>query len=412
MVDEYINILRNWEREIALPVVYEHIDKLFPASKFRRVQQGTSKDHWASRFKLNGTLPKTRNMEKTVIYKADMKFREQGDWNNPLSIIDAVMNVNGLSSVYDFDCFVAGLFNLDMPKSDTPEVKRAISKNIVRQKVLDELQDYFTWNLKNNKSPNAARVRNYLKSTRNFTQEGIDFFRFGFVPAWEKVVHYITIQKGYSKEDLDIVCQVYNDAGKTTVGRSHSLAIPYICGGQLKGFLFRRVDGNDAPKYIANTGLDRRTVFFNIPQHVEEIVVVEGEMDAITATAAGLSGAVAIGGSEVSGDRRKQIEDAFRRGVKKITLCLDLDSTKDELPHPDYESRHRHIMRTIHTIKDILPDFEDINIAAFSESSDPDEYINKYGSQAFLDFISRAVPYWQYMYEYYSARQKQKDRNL
>lgn len=402
-MDEYIEILREWERNVALPAVYEHIDVLFPKSQFRRVQAGSSKDHWASRYKMDGSLPKVRNYEKTVIYRSDMKFREQGDWNNAVSVVDAVMRRQGLSSVYDFDNFVAGTFGLDMPRTDSSEVRQAASKNMVRRRILEEMLDYFVWNLNYNAGPGAGKVRNYLKNVRNFTPDGIAFFRFGFVPTWEKVVNYITVRKKLPKEELDVVCQVYNDAGKTAVGKTHTLAIPYICGDVLKGFIFRRIDGNEPPKYIANAGLDRKSVFFNIAQTAEEIVVVEGEMDAITATAAGVAGAVAIGGSEVSGERRRQIEDAFRRGVRKITLCLDLDSMKDSPLAPNVEARHKHIMRTIHTIKDVEPDFDEIYIAAFTDPCDPDEYVKRHGSSELVQFISSSVPYWQYAYDYYSS---------
>ena len=287
-----------------------------------------------------------------------------------------------------------------MPRTDSQEVKQAAARNIKRKELLDELLSYFIWNLNYNNSAKAAKTRSYLKNVRNFTPEGIDYFQFGFVPAWEKVVSYITCQKHYSKEDLDAVCQVYNDDGRTMVGKTHVLSIPYECGGVLKGFLFRRIEGNEQPKYLANTGLDRKSAFFNIRHQAEDILIVEGEMDALTATAAGVPDAVAIGGSEVTGERRRQIEDAFRRGVKRITLCLDLDTVKDSDGEPNLASRHDHIMKTIHTIKDVDPSFDNIHIANFDSPCDPDEYVNKFGSEAFLNFLSGAVPYWRYACEY------------
>ena len=405
-MDEYIDILREWERSEALPAAYEHVDVLFPQYQFRRMQAGTSKDHWASRYKLDGTQPKVRNYEKTVIYASELRFREQGDWNNYVGIIDAIMRKEGISSVYECYSYIAGLFGLDMPRTDSPEVKHAAARNVVRRQILEELLHYFTWNLCYNSGAKAGKVRNYLKNVRKFTSDGIEAFQFGFVPSWEKVINYITIQKKLPKEELDAVCQVYNDDGKTMVGKTHTLAIPYICGGILKGFLFRRVDGNEQPKYIANTGLDRKSVFFNIRHEAEDIVIVEGEMDAITATAAGVPDAVAIGGSEVSGERRSQIEDALRRGGKRITLCFDLDSLKDESEKANYSARHDHIMKTIHTIKDVDPSFEEIYIAPFTYPCDPDEFIHDHGSEAFLEFLKEAVPYWKYTYDYYSNLKK------
>ena len=192
-MDEYIDILREWERNEALPAAYEHVDVLFPQFQFRRMQAGTSKDHWASRYKMDGTQPKVRNYEKTVIYASDLRFREQGDWNNAVGIIDAIMRKEGISSVYECYSYIAGLFGLDMPRTDSPEVKRAAARNVVRRQILDELLGYFTWNLSYNAGVKAGKVRNYLKNVRKFTPDGIEAFQFGFVPSWEKVINYITI---------------------------------------------------------------------------------------------------------------------------------------------------------------------------------------------------------------------------
>lgn len=402
-MDMYIDILREWERSTALPAVYEHIDVLFPEYGFRRVQAGSQKDHWASRYKIDGTLPKKHNSEKTVIYRTDMKFREQGDWNNAVSIQDVIIRKEGLANIYEFDRYVAARFGLDMPQPDSKAVQAAVNKQRLRTDILADLLDYFVWNLTYNESPKAGKVRNYLKTKRKFSAEGVEYFQFGFVPAWEKVISYMTLKKGYSKEDLDAACQVYNDEGKTLVGKTHTLAIPYECGGILKGFIFRRVDSNEQPKYIANTGLDRKSAFFFIKQEVESIVVVEGEMDALTARAAGIEDPVAIGGSEVTGERRKQLEDAFRRGAKRITLCFDLDTKKDAPDVPNFAARHEHLMKTIHTIKDIDPSFEEIYIACFDRPCDPDEYIHSEGAEAFCKLIAEAEPWWKYAYGYYET---------
>ena len=78
MEESYFDILKDWESRVADPAVYEHIDVLFPEFSFRRVQRGSDRDHWASRYKMDLTLPRVRNAEKTVIYRSDMRFREQG----------------------------------------------------------------------------------------------------------------------------------------------------------------------------------------------------------------------------------------------------------------------------------------------------------------------------------------------
>ena len=61
-------------------------------------------------------------------------------------------------------------------------------------------------------------------------------------------------------------------------------------------------------------------------------------------------------------------------------------------------------MRSIHTIKDVDFDFEDIYVASFPEPSDPDEYIRINGVEAFKNLLKDAVPYWRYLFDYMSNR--------
>ena len=77
---------------------------------------------------------------------------------------------------------------------------------------------------------------------------------------------------------------------------------------------------------------------------------------------------------------------------------------KDNSSEPKTRQRHEHIMRSIHTIKDVDFDFDEIYVASFPEPSDPDEYIRTYGVKAFRDLLERAVPYWKYLSDYMSIR--------
>lgn len=403
MEESYLDILKDWEASVADPEIYEHLDVLFPEFSFRRVQKGSERDHWASRLKMDMTLPKVRNAEKTVVYRCEMRFREQGNWSNGTGVMDRIIQDKGLRSVYEAYQWAASMLSIAMPKPDSKEVVEAISRSQRRTALLETLVDYFCWNLENNKSQKAASVRQYLKKQRGFSSKQVSSLALGFVPDWNKVVRYVTIDKKFGLEELDEVCGVRNTDGHTSVGKTHLLAIPYECGGVLKGFLFRRVDDSrEGPKYIATAGLDRKSVFFNIPAvtDLKEIVVVEGEMDALKATAEGVSGVVSIGGSEIAGERRRQVEDAFRRGVTRITLCLDLDSLKEEPSLGNIMSRHEHLMKSVHTIKDVDPAFEDIFVALFREPSDPDEFIREKGAEAFREIIASAVPYWTYLFDY------------
>ena len=392
---DYLDILREWERNVANPIIYEHLDSLFPAYCFRRIQAGSKDDHWASPFKKDLSLPKKPNKEKTVVYANDLFFREQGEWDNKIAIIDKLKEDNGLNTIYEAYVFAAERLGISVPKNGSGNLYDTKSTS---QRLLEKLEAYFKWNLHNNTGTVAKDVRKYLNITRGFSEEDIETLGFGLVPAWDKVEAYITNpRQGFSLEDLKFACEVRSVDGYTSVGKEYILSIPFRSGGKIKGFLFRSINSDTQPKYIANKNLDRKTSFFNISTGYEAktLVVMEGELDALTAASKGISGAVAIGGAYLSGERRAQICDAFNRNVQKITLCLDLDKDKDG--NPDYAKRFNANRRSIISILDIKPDFKELYVAEFPKPCDPDEFIREMGSESFLRLLSSAKPWWQYL---------------
>lgn len=401
MSDVYLQILNEWEKTVANIQIYENLDMFFPSLQLRRLNPGTSKDRWVSRFKLDGSIPKHKNAEKSVIHRTDFQFREQGEYENGVFMMSKYQKDNNLPSLFKAYSNAADLLHLEIPRPDSELVCAKERQNKFDYALLATLNDFFVSNLLNGYTTKVSSVRSYLKKKRGFTDEQISQLSFGFVPSWDIVERYITMEKKFRKEDLDRLCQVRNEELKTSVGKYNILSIPYVCGGVLKGFLFRRIDSDGYPKYIANTSLDRKSVFFNMPAAAEDIIVVEGELDALKLTSSGIPGCVAIGGSDVSGERRKQLEDAFRRGVKRIFLCLDLDPTGDDPSKGDATARHRHIMKTIHTIKDVNPDFDAIYITLLPYPCDPDEFVRENGSAAFVDLLRGSKPYWRYVCDYF-----------
>lgn len=399
MAEDYKDILKAWRKNTVNPFLYDHLDVIIPELRFVKKSQGTSgRERWASPLKLDGTLPKNRTREKTLMYAGDYYLREQGDFDNGITVIDYLMKKKGMEFMEvlrDLD----RRFNLGMPDPDSEIIAEQIIHDELCEKVLGELKSYFKWCLKNTRSQKAGAVRGYLKNARKFTEAQIEEFGFGFVPSWDNVEKHITQDRKLPKDILDEVCGVRNEFGRTSVGNHHTLAIPYVCGEELKGFLFRTVEKGVEPKYLACKNLDRKSVFFNIPEKVEAILVVEGEMDALTSTRAGVTGVVAMGGSYIAGDRRQQVSDAFHRGVNTIILCPDLDAVVDEngQEKPNYKKRYQAVQKSIHTIKDVNMDFENIAVVEFPYPADPDEIVKKEGAEAFILLVENALPYWKYI---------------
>lgn len=398
-MDDYIDILKEWQRLTLKPFLFEHIDVLFPEYEFRRMTPGSSKDHWASGKKLDLSMPKKKSPNKTVVYPGDLKFREQGEWGDGTSVMDKLMADRGFRTVYEACEWLNDRYSLSMPKPDRTETRSVLQHRERITELRKHLSDCFSHWLMDPKDHEAAEVLTYIIKDRGFTLEQAQRAGFGFVPKWDRVIRYLTTKKGFTEEEIDEACGVTNDEGWTAVGYTHRLAIPYMSGGECRGFLFRRTRPGDGPKYLASRGLDRKAAFFNIPKTLEEgsaIVIVEGEIDALTATARGFRNVVAIGGSDLSGDRRRQVEDALRRGAGKLIIVPDLDTTKDG--RPDYEKRNRMVDLSVQSIRSFKSDFEEIYIGAFINPTDPDSFIRESGEEEFQELLDTAWTWWEYQY--------------
>ena len=398
--DDYIEQLKEWQNRVGKPALYEHVNEFFPEYGFRRADAGGSRDHWYSGLKLNLSRPKNPTREKTVIYAGDYMFREQGEWGSGVPMIDKLMQERRLSSVYEAFSLVSDTLGLGMPRPSDHEVKRTSAADR-KGEILQELNRYFQWQLWSPGYRKAGAARNYLKTKRGFTDLQAKEAGVGFVPDWDRVIRHITVNKGFSYGELMEACPVINEEGKTGVGKVYTLSIPYVSGGVLKGFLFRRIGEGSGPKYIAPRDMDRKGSFFAIPASTpaDELVVVEGEFDAIKANCEGSGRPVAaIGGADISGERRRAVEDALRRGVRTFILALDLDMdpvTGNSLR----ETRYEHILRSIHTILDV-----DIHlvpkVVVFPGPADPDEFIRKHGVGEWRKLIDEAFPYYEYITRY------------
>ena len=76
---------------------------------------------------------------------------------------------------------------------------------------------------------------------------------------------------------------------------------------------------------------------------------------------------------------------------------------KDNPEVPNIEARHEHLIKSIHTIKDVDISFDEIYVALFREPCDPDQFIRERGGEAFVSLLDGAVPYWKYLYDYHSS---------
>jgi len=286
------------------PALYLVIDKVFPEHKFIQFSGG-----WKSATTLEGSSHS--RPDKTVVSKVKPgRILEQGGEN--LSIIDYIMKRDS-SSFIDAVKSLCSITGLTLPENPNynPEEYKQYSRQV---KLLEDCNNYFIYCVDN--SDNAKDIKEYLTS-RGYSLEDIKAMELGYITSQDKLNNRLT-SLGYTQEEINRTLNINNDS---RIGSTHGLTIPYRSGGQIKGFKFRTI-GEETPKYLNNKGLDKIGGFFNLSgiKGDKDLVIVEGELDSLSATVKGLDNIVATGGSSINPE---QIKDSLKRGAKRFTICLD-----------------------------------------------------------------------------------------
>jgi len=363
--------ITDWIKYELYPTLLESIDTALPEHNFKIYSGG-----WRSKTYLDGSTHKDRADKTVVTKKAPGLILEQG--GETLSLVDYVMRRDGVEFIQAVKT-LADVVSLQLP-TDPNFNKEDYQRYKDQATLLEDCNSYFIYCLEN--STGADEVRAYL-SYRGYSDEDIKSMELGYIPDQNKLFKYL-LNKGYSQSLIDEVVKLNKGIGST-----HNITIPYRSGGSVKGFKFRTT-GDTIPKYLNSTGLDRLGGFFNLSgiKGDKDVVIVEGELDSLSATARGVENVVATGGSSISSD---QVKDAIRRGAKSFTLCLDNEPGKEE----------ETAKRITSAIKVILG--EEVNrvyIVTLPDlgggKTDPDSLIKESGVEAFKEALRGALPYYEY----------------
>lgn len=363
--------ITDWIKDELYPNLFEVIDTALPEFSFCRWSGG-----WRSSLKLDLTSPKTKRKDKTVVSKkAPGYILEQG--GDVLSLVDYVIKRDGVEFIQAVKT-LADVVGLQLPKGEFNQESYQRYKD--QATLLEDCNSYFIYCLEN--STGADEIKAYL-SSRGYSDEDVKAMELGYIPSQDKLYKYL-LSKGYSQSLVDEVVKLNKGIGST-----HRLTIPYRSGGSVKGFKFRTV-GDATPKYLNSTGLDRLGGFFNLSgiKGDKDVVIVEGELDSLSASARGVENVVATGGSSIAPE---QVRDAIKRGAKSFTLCLDRDPGKEV-------ETYKKITSAIEVI--LGEGVNRIYIARLPGSGDdkvdPDSLIKESGVDSFKQAIREALPYYEY----------------
>jgi DNA primase len=365
-------MITDWINNTLYPYLFDSLDTALPELNLESFSGG-----WRSSLKLDLSNPKDNRKDKTVVTKKAIgRILEQGGAN--LSIIDYVMGRDSITFIEAVNK-LANIVGLQVPKGDYEEYR----KDSIKANLLEDANSYFIHSLET--SDEAKETKEYLLSSRGYGEDNIKYMELGYVPSQDRVVNYL-LSIGHRAEDIkDFVLD-------TRIGKTHNLSIPYRTGSYFKGFKFRTT-GEDLPKYINSTGLDKSGGFFNLSglKGDKDIVIVEGELDSLHATVKGVENVVSIGGSKPS---KEQVQNAIKRGAKAFTICLDRE------PHKEEETA-----KTVNEVIEIILN-EGVNkvyIVSLPDlggaKTDPDRLIKEKGVESFKEAIKGAKPYYKFYYD-------------
>jgi len=229
---------------------------------------------------------------------------------------------------------------------------------------------------------------------RGLNDREIEEYEFGYCPGGSKIAYEVA-----SKLSLQFSKAIrYGLMRKVESGYvdtfENRIIIPIKDDfGRIVAFGGRTVS-NREPKYLNSPEtpyFSKRSVLFMFDKAkkaikgVDFVVVTEGYFDAIAFHRIGVTNAVATLGTSLSEIHLMKLKPL----TKNIILCFDSDDAGKRA--------------TMSTLKIFLENDFDVAIAQFKEK-DPDEVLRKSGADMLKDTLKKALPFEEYIVEFYSKQ--------
>ena len=244
-------------------------------------------------------------------------------------------------------------------------------------------------------SPQAEWARQYLKN-RGLTAETIENWEIGYSPdSWDSLMKFL-ISKGFQENEIFLAgLSVKRDSQSSFYDRFRDRIMFPIneVNGSIVGFSARinpeKEEAEKVGKYINSPQsmvYDKSKILFGLEKAKMPIkkegyvVLVEGQMDVITAHQHGFTNVVASSGTALTTEQTNLI----KRYTTNIILSFDMDSAGDLAAERGIDQAMRAEMN--------------IKVAEIPAGKDPDEFI-KQNSDEWKNVMATAKPMMQYYFD-------------
>ncbi|HDB0005831.1 TPA: DNA primase [Staphylococcus aureus] len=253
-----------------------------------------------------------------------------------------------------------------------------IASNDLQMIEMHELiQEFYYYAL--TKTVEGEQALTYLQE-RGFTDALIKERGIGFAPDSSHFCHDFLQKKGYDIElayEAGLLSRNEENFSYYDRFRNRIMFPLKNAQGRIVGYSGRTYTGQE-PKYLNSPEtpiFQKRKLLYNLDKarksirKLDEIVLLEGFMDVIKSDTAGLKNVVATMGTQLSDEHITFI----RKLTSNITLMFDGDFAGSEA--------------TLKTGQNLLQQGLNVFVIQLPSGMDPDEYIGKYGNDAFTAFV-------------------------
>jgi len=239
--------------------------------------------------------------------------------------------------------------------------------------------------------PQGKQAVAYLNK-RGLSEETRQRFLLGYAPAdWDQLSRFLLVQGVKEEEIINLGLAVRSQRG-TLVDRFRNRVMFPICDdrGRVIGFGGRVMD-DSLPKYLNSP----ETALFSKGKNLyglnlargeirnkEQVIIMEGYMDVITAHQQGIINAVGALGTSLTAEQARLL----MRYTYNMMICFDSDSAGQEAA-----------LRGMDVLQQLGCR---VAVVTVPGSKDPDEYLKTAGVTEFLELVKKAPSLFEYKLQY------------
>ena len=269
--------------------------------------------------------------------------------------------------------------------------KNRVEKNEKYYKIMKSAHEFYQDKIFENEGQVALE---YL-SNRGVNPKIIKDNMLGYAPSsWDSLYDFL-IKKGYNKEDIiTLGLGKQGEKGTYDTFRNRVIFPIYSTKGDIIAFGGRSLENKkEVPKYINSSdtpifkkgknlyGIKNRG---NILKKKNYALLMEGYMDVLSAHSYGFDVALASLGTAFTYDQGTLL----KKYTKNVILCLDMDNAGQMATE-----------KTAFILKNLG---FNIRVLKLDNAKDPDEFLNKFGKEAFLKAVKNSLEIFDFLFETYS----------